>query len=139
VVILKEGVVAGLFVDPRTARAQGLQPTGHSIGDEVRPSNLVVRPGSRTRNAIGMDLREYVVLDNLHRSDAVDIATGRVQSPCDVLVYRDHQAEGGLLGVPLSLPVRDILSRIVEIAADHGRYGAVDACTLVLQGLFLGV
>ncbi len=138
VVVLREGLIAGLFVDPWTARARGLAPTGHTVGTEVRPSNLVIRPGSRTRNAIGMDLREYVVLDNFHRPDPVDIATGRLETACDVLVYRDHQAEGGLLGVSLSVPLRDLLGRVVEIASDHGRYGAVDACTLVIAGLPIG-
>ncbi|MBN1336087.1 MAG: hypothetical protein JXB39_09015 [Deltaproteobacteria bacterium] len=138
VVILREGVVAGLFVDPRTARARHLQPTGHVVGGETRPSNLVVRPGGRTRNAIGMDLRDYLVLDTFHRPEPLDRTTGHLDTPCDCIVYRNHKAEGALLGLSLSLPVRSLLSSVVEVAADQARYGEVDACTLVIGGLELG-
>jgi hypothetical protein len=36
------------------------------------------------------------------------------------------------------MSVADLLGAVVEVAADQGRYGAVDACTLVVRGVAPG-
>jgi PmbA protein len=135
VVLLREGVASGLYLDPASARQRDLRPSGHIIQGRLVPSNLVLRPGNRSRNAIGMDLNHYLVIDNLHEAQPINLATGEVDTLCDLLVYRDHDFQGAVEGVHLSLTVRDLLNAVVEIASDQARYAEVDACSLVFEGI----
>ncbi len=138
VVLLREGVASGLYLDPPSARSADLRPTGHFMGGALRPSNLVLRPGNRSRNAIGMDLNDYVVISGFHAEQPVDLATGTLDSPVDLLVYRDHAYVGAVEGVRLRMPIADFLGAVVEIASDQARYAEVDASSLVLEGIGLG-
>jgi predicted Zn-dependent protease len=130
VALLKEGVVAGWYHDPETARRAGLRPTGHVWDGALRPSNLVVRPGSRTRNVILSSLRDYLALD---RVPPVDLAAGRFVGPVPVLVVRDGQRVG-VATARMDISVRDLLHSVSELAADQERHGEVDAPTAVLVG-----
>ncbi len=129
--LLKEGVPNSLFHDPESARAAGLRPTGHVREGTVRPSNLVVRPGSRTRNVILGELADHLVVDEL---PPVALATGRIQGPCRVGVVRAGARTGGLV-VHLDLDVGDLLSRVVEVASDQERCQEVDTPTTVFAPL----
>ncbi len=135
VVLLREGVASGLYLDPASARRRDMRPTGHMIDGRLQPSNLILRPGSRSRNAIGMDLSNYLVLDNLHAAQPIDHRTGRIDSLCDVLVYRDHCYQGAVQGLPLSMSVAELLGAVVELASDQARYAEVDACSMVFEGI----
>jgi predicted Zn-dependent protease len=137
VVLLREGIASGLYLDPRSARQANLRPTGHVMDGSLRPSNLVARPGNRSRNAIGMDLNDYLVIDNFHADQPVDLATGQLRSLCDVLVYRDHTYVGAVQGVPIDMPLAQFLGAIVEIASDQARYAEADACSMVFEGISL--
>ncbi len=137
VVILREGVAAGFYLDPRSARIEDLRPTGHHMAGGLQPSNLVVRPGNRSRNAIGMEIEDYLVLDSFHAARPVDLATGMLDTRCDLLVFRGHSYVGAVQGVPLSMPVTELLGAVVEVAGDQARYAEVDACSLVLEGVSL--
>jgi len=138
VVLLREGVASGLYLDPVSARVGDHRPTGHVTGGVLSPSNLILRPGNRSRNAIGMDLNDYLVLDNFHSRSPVDLASGTVQSLVDLLVYRDHSVVGAVQGVPLDMHISKLLGAVVEIASDQARYAEADACSLVLEGIALG-
>jgi len=137
VVLLREGVASGLYLDPVSAKIGDHRPTGHVLAGQLRPSNLVLRPGNRSRNAIGMDLNDYVVLDNFHADQPIDLATGEVNSLIDLLVYQDHSYVGTAQGVRLAMPISQLLGSIVEIASDQARYAEVDACSLILEGIGL--
>lgn len=133
VTLLKEGVPNSLYHDPESARAQGLRPTGHVTDGALRPTNLVVRPGSRTRNVILTELRDHLVIDDL---PPLNLETGRIAGPILLGVVRGGQREGAAIA-HLDLDVRDLLSRVDEVASDQERNGEVDAPTLVLRGLSL--
>ncbi len=137
VVVLREGVASGLYLDLQSARRANMRPTGHFIDGQLRPSNLVIRPGNRSRNALGMDILHYLVLTDFHDEQPVDIATGHLNVRADLLVYRDHELQGAVQGVPLSMPLADFLGAVVEISSDQARYSEVDACSLVLEGIKL--
>jgi predicted Zn-dependent protease len=134
IALLKEGVVNGLYHDPETARAAGLRPTGH-VGSDGRlaPSNLVVRPGSRTRNVILTALRDYYVVEEL---PAVNLQTGQVAGPVLVQVVRAGERAGSARArVDVALPA--LLAMVKEFAADQERAEEVDAPTAVFEGLAL--
>ncbi len=137
VVLIREGSATGLLYDPKTAREAKLRPTGHTQADRAVFSNLVVRPGSRSRNAIGMELNDYLVIDGFHDEQPLDLATGMLDTSCDVLVFRGHQVQGGVLGLPLRLPITELLGAVSEVANDQSRYQSVDSCSLVLRGIEL--
>jgi predicted Zn-dependent protease len=84
-----------------------------------------------------MDILHYLVLTDFHDEQPVDIATGHLNVRADLLVYRDHELQGAVQGVPLSMPLADFLGAVVEISSDQARYSEVDACSLVLEGIKL--
>lgn len=129
VTLLKEGVVHSLYHDPETARAEGLRPTGHTWGGRLAPSNLVVRPGSRTRNVILTELADYLLLDRL---PAVDAVNGRVKGEVLVGVFRGGERQGTARLV-IDVPLPTLLGAVRELAADQERVCEVDTPTLVLD------
>lgn len=135
IALLKEGVVNSLYHDVESARAAGLRPTGHVRWDgRLAPSNLIVRPGSRTRNVILTELKDYVLVDEL---PSVNVQTGRVGGPVWAQVFQGGQAVGSFQGA-VSTGVVELLNCIAELAADQERNEEVDAPTTVFAGLSIG-
>ncbi|MBM4364760.1 MAG: hypothetical protein FJ102_00985 [Deltaproteobacteria bacterium] len=133
VALLKEGVVNSLYHDPESARALGLRPTGHCGPDGLAPANLVVRPGSRTRNVILTELKDYVVVDEL---PPVDLATGRLEGVVDALLVAGGQRVAGFRAL-IATDIHTLLHQVSELAADQERSEEVDAPTTVFEGLAL--
>ena len=134
VTLLKEGVVHGLYHDPESARAAGLRPTGHVTDGVLGPSNLIVRPGSRTRNVILTELGTYLLLDRL---PVADLATGTLRGP--VPVVRVEKGErAGAATVLFDTTFAALLGALEEVAADQERVCEVDAPTAVFRGVVFG-
>ncbi len=133
VALLKEGVVHGLYHDPETARADGLRPTGHVSGGTLGPSNLIVRPGARTRNVILAELGRYLLLDRL---PAVDARTGRLRGQVPVVVVERGERVGSAT-VAFDLLFPALLEAIREVASDQERSCEVDAPTTLFEGSIL--
>lgn len=131
IALLKEGVPGGLYHDPESARAAGLRPTGHVVDGALRPGNLIVRPGSRTRNVILGELPDHLVLDE---PPPLDLQTGRVTGPVCVQVVRGGQTVG-TAATWLDLPASTLLNGIEELAADQERVEEVDSPTTVFSPL----
>jgi predicted Zn-dependent protease len=131
VALLKEGVPGGLYHDPETARAAGLRPTGHAFDGALRPSNLIVRPGSRTRNVLIGALPDHLVADEL---PPLDLQTGRVRGPVALSVVTGGRTVGTATA-GLDLPLDTLLGAIEELAADQERVEEVDAPTAVFAPL----
>lgn len=133
VTLLKEGVVSGLYHDPESARARALRPTGHVDGGELRPANLVVRPGARTRNVILTELGPHLVLDRLPR---LDLRTGRLTGPVPVVLADRHDRKGAWTHA-MDLPLATLLGALTEVAGDQERSCEVDAPSGVFTGIDL--
>lgn len=129
VTLLREGVVHGFFHDPESARALGLRPTGHCTEGGLHPANLVVRPGSRTRNVILGELGRYFLLDRL---PPLDPRTGRFTGVVPV-VLGDHGERLGAGMVPFDFHVGEVLRAFRELAADQERANEVDSPSAVLD------
>jgi predicted Zn-dependent protease len=134
VTLLKEGVVHGLYHDPESARAVGLRPTGHVRDGRIRGTNLVVRPGSRTRNVILTELRDYLCLD---RCPPLDLETGRLTGDVPLVVVRNGERHGAAR-VRVDVPIASFLARVRELASDQDRSGEVDSATCVFEAGALG-
>jgi len=133
VTLLKEGVVHGLYHDPETARAEGLRPTGHVTGGALTPTNLIVRPGSRTRNVILGELVTYLLLDRL---PPIDTTTGRLDGEVPVVVVERGERVGSAR-VRMQISIAALFAAIQEIAADQERACEVDASTTIFSGAVL--
>jgi predicted Zn-dependent protease len=105
VTLLKEGVVHGFYHDPESARARGLRPTGHVTDGLIGPTNLIVRPGARTRNVILAELGSYLLLDRL---PTLDLAEGVLQGAVPVVVVVKGERIGSAT-VRLELGVGELL------------------------------
>ncbi len=131
VTLLKEGVVHGFYHDPESARAAGLRPTGHVTDGRLAASNLIVRPGARTRNVILAELGSYLLLDRL---PPVDLATGRIHGGVPVLLVERGERVGAFT-LPLDTTFSALLGALKEVAADQERSCEVDAPTAVFEGV----
>ena len=129
VTLLREGVVHGLFHDPESARGAGLRPTGHVTDGVLGPTNLIVRPGARTRNVILAELPAYLVLDRL---PTLDLVTGRLTGVVPVVVV-DKGERIGAAKLEIDTDFARLLNGIREIAADQERVCDVDAPTTVFE------
>lgn len=133
VTLLREGVVHGLFHDPESARGAGLRPTGHVTDAVLGPTNLIVRPGARTRNVILAELPAYLVLDRL---PALDLVTGRLTGVVPVVVVEKGERIGAAK-LEVDTDFARLLNGIREIAADQERVCDVDAPTTVFEAAAL--
>ena len=135
VTLLKEGVVTGLYHTPETARQNGLRATGHASSGTrcaLLPSNLVVRPGARTRTVTLGELGSYLLLD---APPPLDTATGRVEGTMDLVLVERGERRGSLRR-PISTTIQAILGSVVEVVSDHERSCEIDAPTAIFAPRF---
>jgi len=135
--LIREGRVAARFLDPEAARLLDTRPTGHCWGDELGPSNLLMRSGTRSLNALlteleGLSLR----VDDLDVS-GIDLRTGAVDLVVDGIVLDANKEVGAMRRVRLVGRLQDLLSNIVDIGNDTDRIGHVDAAGIIADGLEL--
>ena len=135
--LIREGRVAARFLDPEAARILDTRPTGHCWGTEVGPSNLLMRSGTRSLNALlteleGLSLR----VDDLDVS-GIDQATGALDLVVDGIVLNSNKEVGAMRGVRLVGTLQDLLANIVDIGNDTDRVGHVDAAGIIADGLEL--
>ncbi|HNH49695.1 MAG TPA: metallopeptidase TldD-related protein, partial [Myxococcota bacterium] len=127
VTLLKEGVVTGLYHDPESARAAGLRPTGHYRDGLLQPSNLILRPGARTRNVTLGELGNYLVLD---QSPPMDLRSGELNGPLDLVVVERGEKKGSIRR-DFRAPITKVLRAIQEVVSDQERSCEVDAPTAI--------
>jgi predicted Zn-dependent protease len=138
VVLIKEGQPNAMLYDLATARIDDVRPTGHELRGVTTPSNLTIRPGTRSRNAMHMALENYLAIERLHgfhplrTRGIVNPKTGRIRCVADVTVFKNREAVGTAL-VSLNLHIRELLNPIIEIAGDQSRSCGVDGCTVLLE------
>ncbi|MCP4804232.1 MAG: hypothetical protein GY913_23520 [Proteobacteria bacterium] len=131
--LLREGLPAGHLHSPETARAvEDARPTGHVRDGKLRPSNLVVRKGNRSRTQMLGEVPWSVFFDHVHGE--IDLATGdfEVRGPGQLL--KSGKPAGVLASSVLSGNVCDLLNGVVEIASDQQRIGHVDCATALIKG-----
>lgn len=130
--ILREGVIGGLYQTPESARRAGVRPTGHSVGEALQPSNLILRAGNRSRTQMLGEVPLALAFD--HLQGTLDVATGLIDFVGPALVLEKGQKRGAVLEVRLRGSVVDLLNRVAEVASDQERHGAVDCATTLIKG-----
>ena len=135
--LIKEGRAAGLYQGPRSAALVDARPSGHERADgSLWPGNLVVRPGSRSRNMLFPDLGTFVIVAELTDTGGIDPATGEIDVGALVFVA-DASGTRGCAGVHrLRCSAQDLLSGVVKVCNDQQRHGIVDTATWLVEGVW---
>jgi len=134
--LLRDGVPTGVYVDPEQARRRDSRPTGHrGRGGRLWAGNLLLRPGSRTRNMLFADIPRYLVAIDTITPPQLDIETGRLV--IDVWLLLDgHERNPGKLGAyRIETTLNGLLASASQVASDQSRYDGVVACTVITEGL----
>jgi len=131
--IIKEGLVGALFTGAASARAQNVRPTGHDHGGELRPTNLVLRPGNRSRTQMLSEVPVSLRFD--HLTGTVDPVAGTVDIAGPAFRMEGSSTVGVVHDVKLACSIADLLSAVQELANNQDRSLHVDCATGLLVGL----
>lgn len=134
--LLRDGRPDGRFVSIAESRRHDVRPTGHQWGDRLGPSNLVLKSGTRTVNALLAELRgPSLRVDDLPDLDeGLDLLTGGARLTVHGEVMDANRAVGAMRHVVIEGSLQTVLGELVEVCSDTDRWGAVDAPALITQG-----
>ena len=134
--LIREGHAATEYLSPYDARQLNTRPTGHTRSDGTPwPGNLVIRAGARSRNMIHADLGPYVIVEDILNTAGIDPKSGRIDVPVRLALGEGGKVLGFVGVRRINQPCEDVFKKIVEMGSDQERYGTVDACSWVLEGL----
>jgi PmbA protein len=137
--LLKEGRPDKRLVDNTLARRAETRPTGHWHGDGLRPNNLILRGGTRSLNALLIEMDSPVlVVDDVIDWSGLDLATGRARLRANGHVQRKTNIDGPVRDFWLTGDLVEVLNKVVEVASDTDRHGHVDAPAVVVDGFTVG-
>ncbi len=131
VAVIREGLQEGQYHTPETARAHDIRPTGHVRQGVLRPANLVMRPGNRSRTQMLSEVPVALSYDRLEGQ--LDTSTGRLHCWGPAFVLERGRPKGSLPRVELDVDVVELLLQVQEIAADQERHGHVDCATVLVR------
>jgi len=133
--LLREGRVDGRFLDPETARRLDTRPSGHVLGDELVASNLMLRSGTRSVNAILTERGGYsLAIHDLPDLSGLNMLTGDFSLPVHGVVMKGNVAVGAMRHATLKGNMVRVLNSVVDVASDTDRVGHVDAPGMLLEG-----
>ncbi|MEM6925430.1 MAG: metallopeptidase TldD-related protein [Myxococcota bacterium] len=133
--LLRDGRPDGRFVSVGEARRHGVRPTGHQRNGALAPSNLVIKSGTRSVNALLAELRgPSLRVDDLPDLTGLDLRTGEVRLPVHGEVMEANKAVGSLRHARIEGSLKAVLGELVEVCNDTDRWGAIDAPALITQG-----
>ena len=134
--LVREGVFTGIYLDPEQARRRDTRPTGHSRGDgSLWPGNLILRPGTRTRNMVFAELNRYLVAVDLIEPPTLDPVTGRLDLKVWLVLDGADRGAGKLGAYRIQTDIFAFLGSLSQLASDETRYGPTVSCTTVTEGL----
>lgn len=135
-VLIREGRLGSAYAGPDDARAHEARPTGHEIaGGGLWIGNLVVRPGTRTRNMVFPELGRFLLVEDAGAEPTLDLRTGELRLGGPAVVMGPGGPEGAVPDWAWAGPVRALLARVTHLCADQERHGIVDTPTWALDPL----
>lgn len=139
--LLREGIPEGRYVDVRTARRLDELPSGHWWNGHLRPSNLMLRSGTRSMSALlsEHDTVPTLMLDHVRGWDGLDLITGDFEVVgSGFLRLGNDRTDGSVRNIRLSGNVLEVFNQLVDIASDTDRVVSVDAPGMLLDGVTVG-
>jgi len=131
--VVREGKVGNWYQTPESAHKQDIRPTGHFWGGKNQHSNLILRPGNRSRTQMLTEVPLSLELDHLNGS--LDLRTGILNAKGSALLLEKGKPLGAVHNVQLNLPIQNLLGAVKEIASNQLRYGAVDSATVLTESI----
>ena len=131
--VIREGLQAGLYYDPEAARAAGVRPTGHVINNELRPGNLILLAGNRSRTQMLSEVPSSICFD--HVEGNLNLRTGKLDVSGPAFLLEKGRRVGVIESVRLKTDVITLLSGVQEVASDQERFEAVDCATALIVGV----
>lgn len=136
VTLLREGILSGCYVGAALARSRGVRPSGHErLDGSLNHGNLLLRSGSRTRNMLLPELGHHLAIEEILDLSGVDLSTGRLDLPVQVLVMDGPHVQGTAGVGRLQVGVVELLSAVTELCSDQERVRETDGSTWILHGV----
>jgi len=133
--LIREGIADALYEGPQRAASHGRRPTGHERADgSLWPGNLIIRPGSRSRNMLFPDLGTFVAIDAVLDSSGISERSGAIKIPVRLSRWEGPTWQGTIGDAVLDTTVFELLGGIRHLTSDQSRFGRVDACTWITEG-----
>jgi len=131
--VIKEGLQAGLYYDPEAARAANIRPTGHLIDGDLRPGNLILLAGNRSRTQMLSEVPSSICFD--HIDGNLNLRTGKLDVSGPAFLLEKGRRVGVIESVRLKTDIITLLSGVQEVASDQERFEAVDCATALIIGV----
>ena len=136
--LLRDGEVAGRFLSPEQARALDTRPTGHCRDGILIPSNLILRQGARSINAVMTERGERAFwVDDIADMSGLNVETGDLTARVSGLVMHGSEIEGGCRNIELTGNLGTALSDVVHVFSNTDRVRHVDAPAIMVNGFKL--
>lgn len=135
--LVREGLLGGVYQGPESAAAADTRPSGHETFDGgLWMGNLIVRPGSRSRNMLLPDMGRVAEIEELAGPISVNELTGALSFSGRVYL-KDVAEDAGYIGVlRMETTIVALLGAVVQVCSDHERHGIVDSPTWILDGIW---
>lgn len=133
--LITEGIADGLYEGVRRAAEHGRRPTGHELEDGgLWMGNLIIRPGSRSRNMLFPDLGTFVAVDEVLDVSDVSERSGKIDVPVRLSRWEGADWAGTIGEAVLDTDIFELFGGIQNLTSDQSRHGRVDACTVITEG-----
>jgi predicted Zn-dependent protease len=124
--LIDSGVARGVAHDANSAKRAGTASTGHDTGwNRPGPMNLVLAPGSSTREAIIGKVKRGVYISRFHYTNVVDplntVITGMTRD--GTMLIENGEMTRGLTNFRFTQNVLAALANAEEISGDQMYYG----------------
>jgi len=134
--LVKEGRIDQPLLSLDQAHRLDLQATGHVREGRLSTSNILIRTGTRSMNALMAEMDQSVlVLDHLKGLDeGIDWKTGDLDCLCSGVVVRRGKHEGVVRNARIVGNLVTVFRQVVDLTSDTERLGHVDAPGMAVDG-----
>jgi predicted Zn-dependent protease len=134
-VLVGSGNLSGRFLSPEEARQVGTRPTGHCRADRTGPTNLILRQGTRSINAVMTERGDRCFwVDDITDLMQLDLESGQLRALVNGVVYNGAKVEGSCRNVQLVGDLGHVLRNVVHVFSNTDRVRCVDAPALMVEG-----
>lgn len=133
--LIREGMPDERYVDLAQAKDAGVHASGHVIDGELRPTNLLVKAGTRSANAMFAEMGDEVfVIEDFATAPTIQHRSGALEALAHGALYVDGTPKIVSCGVPVRANVGAVLGQVVGVTSDVDRHGHVDAPAMFVDG-----
>ena len=134
-VLLGGGNISGRFLSPEEAREVDTRPTGHCRGELTGPTNLILRRGTRSINAVMTEFGDRCFwVDDITEFVEFNLESGELRAVVNGVVLNGANSEGACRNVHMVGALGEVLQNITHVFSNTDRVRCVDAPALMVDG-----